>query len=147
MESGQVLHGENEPPTATQTGSMRPTRRRISRAATVRCRKQCYERNGFGCREFANTVKQSKDNRLNCVDVRSDQFTPGLASRRPWTRGVRKNFNTEEAGRTTEDHGVECRLRFARSTSNPCSVPLRRPPCFLVLKFFLYCGWHMLPRA
>jgi hypothetical protein len=35
---------------------------------------------------------------------------------------VRKVFNTEEAGRATEGHGVECRLRFARSALNPYSV-------------------------
>jgi hypothetical protein len=63
-----------------------------------------------------------QDNCSNCAGVRSDRFTLGLASRRPWRRVVRKVFNTEETGRTTENHGVECKLYFARSASNAYSV-------------------------
>ena len=87
-----------------------------------------------------------QDNRLNCVGVRSDRFTLGLASRRPWRWDVRKDFNTEEAGRTTEGHGAECKLRFARSALNPYSVALVVLPASSVLKFFLDCGRHMFPR-
>ena len=45
----------------------------------------------------------AQDNRLNCVGVRSDRFALGHASRQPWRWDVRKVFNTEEAGRTTEN--------------------------------------------
>ena len=65
----------------------------------------------------------AQDNRLNCVGVRFDRFTLGPASRRPWKWDVRKVFNTEEAERTTENHGAECKLRFARSALTPYSVP------------------------
>jgi hypothetical protein len=76
----------------------------------------------------------SQDNRMNCTGVRSDRCTLGLASRRLSGWDARKVFNTEEAGRTTEFHGVGCQFRFARSALNPYSVELRRPPCFLRAK-------------
>ena len=46
----------------------------------------------------------------------------------------RKNFSTEDEGRTTENHGAECKLRSARRAMNPYSVALRRPPASSVLK-------------
>ena len=46
-------------------------------------------------------------------------------------------------GRTTENHGVEWELRFARSALNPYSVALDVLPASFVLKFFLDCRRHM----
>ena len=43
----------------------------------------------------------------------------------------RKNFNTEEAGRTTEGHGVRVQSASREAQFAFCSVVLRRPPCFL----------------
>jgi hypothetical protein len=43
----------------------------------------------------------------------------------------RKNFNTKEAGRTTEGHGARVRSASREAQSAFYSVVLRRPPCFL----------------
>ena len=45
-----------------------------------------------------------------------------------------------------EDHGVECKLRFARSALNSYSVALVVVPANSVLRFFLNCGQHKFPR-
>ena len=45
-----------------------------------------------------------------------------------------------------EDHGAECKLRFARSALNRYSVALHRPPIYLRVKTFLDFGRHMVPR-
>ena len=55
-------------------------------------------------------------------------------------------FNTEEAGRPTENHGAERKLRFARSALNPYSVASVVLPSSSVLKVFLNCRQHMFPR-
>jgi hypothetical protein len=45
-----------------------------------------------------------------------------------------------------EDHGAECKLRFARSALNRYSMALHRPPFYhLRVKTFLDCGRHMVP--
>jgi hypothetical protein len=117
-----------------------------------------------------------QDNRLNCVGVRSDRLTLGLASRRPWRWDARKFFNTEFAngqGRIpmTENGGAAERYsglgrifmvgskeddggrrskgpkRFARSAQFAFySVALDVLPPSSVLKFFLDCGRHRFPR-
>ena len=62
--------------------------------------------------ETAMTGGDVQDNHSNC----------GAVSRRPWRWDVRKVFNTEEAGRTTENHGVRIQsasreaLHFASHT-------------------------------
>ena len=85
-------------------------------------------------RRWRVTISPSEDNRLNCVGVRSDWVTLGQGSRRQWRWDVRKAFNTEEAARTMEGHGVEYKLRFARSALNTYSVALRGHRCFLRVK-------------
>jgi hypothetical protein len=43
----------------------------------------------------------------------------------------RKNFNTEEAARTTENHGARIQSAARKAQFAFYSVVLRRPPCFL----------------
>jgi hypothetical protein len=81
----------------------------------------------FGSQEFAASIDGMPASR-NSITSRSGS----VPNMRSTPRFVRKVFNTEEEGRTTENHGAECRLRFARSALNPYSVAPSSsllPPC------------------
>ena len=107
----------------------------------------------FEDQPMANAAPSSKhltrrqDNRLDCVGVRFDRFALGLASRRPWRRDVCKGFRHRGSREDVEGHGAECKLRFARSALNPCSVASTCSPSSSVLKSFLDCGRHMYPHC
>jgi hypothetical protein len=67
-----------------------------------------------------------QDNRLNCSGwSRGALAKPWFAPRQPSKLQVRKDSNTEDAGRATEGHGAEQKSHFARS---PFDYFLRGPP-------------------
>ena len=84
---------------------------------------------------------------MNCDGVRSDRFTIGLVSPRPWRWDVPQGFQHGGSREDVEGHGAEfIAPRAKRFEPLYYSVASTSSPANSVLKFFLNCGRHTFPR-
>src|SRR5579864_4063810 len=84
---------------------------------------------------------------MNCDGVRSDRFTIGLVSPRPWRWDVPQGFQHGGSREDVEGHGAEfIAPRAKRFEPLYYSVASTSSPANSVLKFFLNCGRHIFPR-